>query len=207
MKIPIVPIGIAVIVLVIAALLLFNRPGPAPVPAPIAKQIEAPSAPASPGPAELSHPRAALAPGDLQAASPSAAPTVAEPGSNPMLMAARKPDMATSAGPDTEPQIPEPLARAALNYVGQDPYAEAIWEAAINDANQPADARQNLIEDLNENGLSDPNNPTVNDLPLIQSRIALIEQIGPSAMDDVNDAAFHEAYKDLVNMEARLTGH
>jgi hypothetical protein len=41
---------------------------------------------------------------------------------------------------------------------------------------------------------------------LILSRIALIEELGPGAMDEVNDAAFREAYKDLVNMYLRLAG-
>jgi hypothetical protein len=64
--------------------------------------------------------------------------------------------------------------------------------------------RSNLIEDLNEDGFADPRNLTANDLPLIQNRIALIEQLAPNAMDQVNAAAFKEAYKDLVNMRAKL---
>ena len=43
------------------------------------------------------------------------------------------------------------------------------------------------------------------DLPLIQSRLALIEDLAPNAMDDVNAAAFMEASKDLADMEANLT--
>ena len=35
------------------------------------------------------------------------------------------------------------------------------------------------------------------------SRIALIEELWPSAMDDINAEAFREAYKDLVNMYFR----
>ncbi len=66
--------------------------------------------------------------------------------------------------------------------------------------------RSNLIEDLNEDGFADPQNLTANDLPLIQSRIALIEEFAPNAMDEVNTAAFEEAYKDLVNMRANVTG-
>ena len=92
----------------------------------------------------------------------------------------------------------------ALGFVGADPQAEELWYAAINDPNMPANARQDLIEDLNEEGFADPRNVTEDDLPLIYSRLALIEQVASDAMDDVNAAAFAEAYKDLVNMVFRL---
>lgn len=92
------------------------------------------------------------------------------------------------------------MARAALSFVGADPGAEAYWMEAINDAQLSADERQNLIEDLNEDGLSDPKHPTEEDLPLILNRLALIEDLAPDAMDKVNLDAFAEAYKDLVNL-------
>jgi hypothetical protein len=41
-------------------------------------------------------------------------------------------------------------------------------------------------------------------LPLILNRIEIVVQLAPTAMDDVNAAAFQEAYKDLVNMRDRL---
>jgi hypothetical protein len=93
-----------------------------------------------------------------------------------------------------------------LSFVGTDPDAEAIWMQSINDPNTSAHDRQDLIEDLNEDGLPDPNHPTADDLPLIESRIALIESLAPSSMDDVNAAAFAEAYKDLLNMHAQASG-
>lgn len=96
--------------------------------------------------------------------------------------------------------IQDPAARLALNFVGADPLAEQYWAAAINDPNLPANERKDLIEDLNEDGLSDPKHPGAQDLPLILSRIQIIEQLGPSAMDEVNAKAFAEAYKDLVNL-------
>ena len=46
----------------------------------------------------------------------------------------------------------------------------------------------------------DPHHITKDDIPLVLSRIDLLEQIGPAAMDDTNAAAFSEAYKDLTNM-------
>ena len=99
-----------------------------------------------------------------------------------------------------KPPIQDPMARAALSYVGADPDAELYWYEAINDPSLPAQERQDLIEDLNEDGLSDPHNPTADDLPLILSRIQLIEAVVWDAMDEVNADAFLEAYKDLVNL-------
>jgi len=66
-----------------------------------------------------------------------------------------------------------------------------------------ANARKNLIEDLNEDGLN-YRNLTSDDLPVILYRIQLIEQLAPNAMDQTNMDAFKEAYKDLVNMVDRL---
>jgi hypothetical protein len=96
------------------------------------------------------------------------------------------------------------IARRALAGVGADPESERIWLEAINDPNLPADERKDLIEDLNEDGISNPGRPAQRDLPLIKSRIALIEQLTPSAMDQTNAAAFKEAHKDLVNMVDQL---
>ena len=38
------------------------------------------------------------------------------------------------------------------------------------------------------------------DMPLIWSRIRIIETVAPFAMDEVNADAFAEAYKDLINL-------
>lgn len=98
------------------------------------------------------------------------------------------------------PTIEAPMEREALRLVGIDPGAEQVWLMAINDPTVPEDMRKDLIEDLNEEGFPDPKNLTPDDAPLILSRLELIEQIAPEAMDEVNDAAFMEAYKDLINM-------
>jgi hypothetical protein len=103
-----------------------------------------------------------------------------------------------------EPLVPKPIARTALGYVGADEDAEEVWVNAINDPNRSADERKDLIEDLNEDGFPDPKNITEDDLPLIVSRLLLIEELAPDAIDDVNAAAFAEAYKDLVKMLERL---
>jgi hypothetical protein len=106
---------------------------------------------------------------------------------------------------DEPVSVPLPVAREALSAVGSDRDAEQVWISAINDPDLPEDDRRNLIEDLNEDGFSDPKNITSEDLPLIESRMDLIEELLPTAMDEVNAAAMLEAYKDLAEMHSRLT--
>ena len=92
------------------------------------------------------------------------------------------------------------MARVALHFVGSDPEANSYWISAINDSALPSEERKDLIEDLNEDGLSDPHHPTAQDMPLIAQRLRLIEQLAPDAMDEVNRDAFAEAYKDLTGL-------
>lgn len=154
----------------------------------------------------------------VEQAAPTPPPTLAPPPVVPEVVAApvaprdmpsqisgrrSNPSRGTMAAP--EPVVPKPVARAALGYVGADPDAEEIWVNAINDPNRSADERKDLIEDLNEDGFPDPKNITEDDLPLIVSRLALIEELAPDAADEVNEAAFAEAYKDLLNMLAKLS--
>ena len=96
-------------------------------------------------------------------------------------------------------------ARAALRWVGADPDAEDYWMEAINDPTLSAKQREDLIEDMNEEGFVDPKNPAWEELPLIVNRIQLIEEIAADAMDETNAAAFQEAHKDLTKMYLRLT--
>ncbi|UCC99980.1 MAG: hypothetical protein JSW66_08875 [Phycisphaerales bacterium] len=103
-----------------------------------------------------------------------------------------------------EPAIKERRGRVALAYIGHNPEADEVWIRIINDPSVSANARSNLIEDLNEDGLS-YRNLTLDDLPMILYRIELIEELRPYAMDKVNADAFDEAHKDLVNMANRLT--
>lgn len=117
---------------------------------------------------------------------------------------AAAPAAKAKAAPRAKPELKDPLARVALSLVGADADAEDYWAGAINDPTLSAHERQDLIEDLNEEGFPDPKNLTAEDLPLILSRILLIEEHVFDAMDEVNAAAFLEAYKDLVNMYARL---
>jgi len=116
------------------------------------------------------------------------------------------------SGAQPEPQKPigparqkEPLrdpdARTALSLVGVDPDAEAYWLSAISDTSLPDQEREDLMEDLNEDGLSDPKHPGPEDLPLIVNRLAIIEEIAPNA-DPFMQEHLGEAYKDLNNMLA-----
>ena len=107
---------------------------------------------------------------------------------------------------DEDPRYKAKRARAALALIGYDPEADAVYIQLINDPSVSANDRHDLIEDLNEDGFSYPDNPTLDDLPVIQYRIEFIEYLRPYAMDKVNADAFDEAHKDLVNMANRLTG-
>jgi hypothetical protein len=102
------------------------------------------------------------------------------------------------------PRAKERRARVALSMIGYDPDADEVWIRLINDPSVSAEARHDLIEDLNEDGFADPDNPTLDELPMIEYRIELIEDLQPYAMDKVNSDAFKEAHKDLVNMVDRL---
>jgi hypothetical protein len=102
----------------------------------------------------------------------------------------------------------EELGRMALSYVGADPLADEVWVWLINDPELAPKVR----EDLNRGPERDRIFPTGTgvgprreDLPLIESRIVLLEEHSPFAMDAVNAAAFAEAYKDLVEMWWRLS--
>jgi hypothetical protein len=105
---------------------------------------------------------------------------------------------------DDDPQTKERRARVALGRIGYDPDSDEVWIRIINDPSVSANARSNLIEDLNEDGFADPHNPTLDELPMIEHRLELIEDLLPYAMDEVNRDAFKEARKDLVNMVDRL---
>ena len=160
-----------------------------PVVQPAAKQSPPVSIPAA-GPVEATGPL-------IRSATSTPAPptTVAGALSKPTAAAAMKP----------KAPLHDPDARVALSLVGVEPDAERYWVEAINDSSLPAHERQDLIEDLNEEGFSDPKNPTAAELSLIVARLWWIEELAPDALDKVNADAFAEAYKDLANMYARLT--
>lgn len=164
--------------------------------------------------AALPHPRTAprrTVPGRAPAGDPQVAAGSVAPKASSSV--ARAPDQAPALPPVAartsprrgKPPILDPLARNALSLVGADADAETYWINAINNPRLGEQERQDLIEDLNEDGFSDPHRPGLVDLPLIQSRLLLIDQLAPFAMDQVNADAFAEARKDLQNMVKRLT--
>ena len=79
-----------------------------------------------------------------------------------------------------------------------------FYNKAINDLSLSKGDRRNLIEDLNQDGFVDRKNLGARDLPLIENRIAIIEQLAPDATDPINLAAFQTAYKDLQKMRERI---
>lgn len=119
---------------------------------------------------------------------------------------ARQPTGPAETTPADEPLkingyvVQDPEARLALSFVGTDPVAEAYWSQAINDPNLPSEERKDLIEDLNEDGLMDPQHPTAQDMATIINRIQLIEELAPQATDPVNIRALAEAHKDLLDL-------
>src|SRR5882724_918872 len=154
---------------------------------------------------------------DKGAASSQTSPTERSPITPRAPQIPRKPPVAENSKANPQPEklpaslpakepLQDPIARDALALVGFDPEAELYWFAAINDLSLPANERQDLIEDLNEEGLPDPKHPTPEDLPLILNRLALIEAVGPDAADEVNADAFVEAYKDLLNLAQLAMG-
>jgi hypothetical protein len=148
-----------------------------------------PAAPPAEAPAAVTEVNSPAAPDPAPQAEPPAKPAKTDTKAQP----------AQGGRPAKEP-VKDPVAREALAWVGADPEAEAYWYGAINNPDLSAHERQDLIEDLNEDGLSDPKHPSPDDLPLIINRILLIEELGPDAMDQVNADAFQEAYKDLLNL-------
>jgi hypothetical protein len=75
----------------------------------------------------------------------------------------------------TADEAKEPLARVALAFVGVNPQAEQMFLQAIRDPALTPDHVRQLVEDLNQDGISNGKNPTAQDLKLIEYRHALTE--------------------------------
>src|SRR5262245_5108084 len=102
------------------------------------------------------------APELILATSNSTAPPASQPAA-PSTPSDRPPPKQTPAAVSVQPPAPrsrrelkDPLARLALNLVGQDSAAEAYWLDAIFDPSLPDNEREDLMEDLNEEGLANP---------------------------------------------------
>jgi hypothetical protein len=172
------------------------QPGSLPEPV---RRAAKPAEPPAAAPVEVPVPEIIPAPAP-------AAPAVV---SKPQLLAKAdlKPEAPVEAGapppPSDEKIVRDPMARKALASVGFDEEAEAYWFAAIQDTSLPKSERQDLIDDLNEQGLPDPKHPTLDDLPLILSRIAILEDMAASVPKDLD---WVESYNDLLNLADLATG-
>jgi hypothetical protein len=102
-------------------------------------------------------------------------------------------------------ELHDPEAYKALALVGIDAQAEEYWLKAIFDTQLPDKEREDLMEDLNEVGFPDLRRLTLTDLPLIESRLQIIERIRPDA-DAFMQKHLDEAHKDLANMRKKILG-
>lgn len=173
---------------IIVATLYKSQPA---VDKPVAQNMTPPT-PEKIQPTDIPAPSVDLAVEKVVEISPAPEKPVAQP--KPQTSAARSP------AKQKEP-LHDPDARVALGLVGADPAAETYWLSAISDTSLPDQEREDLMEDLNEDGLSDPKHPGPEDLPLIVNRLALIEEIAPNA-DPFMQEHLGEAYKDLNNLLA-----
>jgi hypothetical protein len=181
-----ISISIAAILVAVAVLAIFGRKSETVV---VVEQIPPSQAPAI---VESTQPAPVPAPEAKPEIKP--APTQVQPVVKNNVAQSPQPAQLNQKEP-----LQDPAARVALAYVGADPDAEAYWLGAIYDTSLPDSEREDLMEDLNEDGLSDPKHPGPQDLPLILNRLALIEEIAPNA-DDFMLEHLGEAYKDLVNL-------
>ena len=207
---PFLVISLALILGFAVAAFYFNHPAPPPPVLPlqnvtVVSPLPAP-APTPPAPTLTPGAPETLRTEKMAPLVESPAPPVSTP---PNISAAPAPEATApvvSAPASKKAPILDPDARMALSFVGVDPDAEAYWYDAINDPSLPAEERQDLIEDLNEDGLSNPDNPGPQDLPVIQSRLFILQQLASEPpMDKVNADAIQEAAKDLSKMYADLT--
>ena len=187
MKTKILLIVVAVAIVAIAFTFFQSQPAPEK-PAPTIAKVSAPAADAPP--VEVAPVRTEIV----------SASTVENLSATPAPEKVSTTPAAKKSAKPKEP-IQDPDARAALGLVGVDPNAEAYWTSAIFDTSLPDAEREDLMEDLNEDGLSDPKHPGPEDMPVILNRLALIEQLAPQA-DDFMLEHLGEAYKDLNNLLA-----
>ena len=187
MKTKILLIVVAVAIVAIAFTFFKRQPAPEK-PAPTIAKVSAPAADAPP--VEVAPVRTEIV----------SASTVENLSATPAPEKVSTTPAAKKSAKPKEP-IQDPDARAALGLVGVDPAAEAYWLSAISNPSLPDQEREDLMEDLNEDGLSDPKHPGPEDLPLIVNRLVIIEEIAPTA-DPFMQEHLGEAYKDLKNLLA-----
>lgn len=101
----------------------------------------------------------------------------------------------------------ERLGRFALNFAGANPQADALWSTAVLDPAVPLRNRDDLIEDLAEDGFENRRNPTERDLAIAKNRLALIEKYRSSADHERIAGAFAEAQRDLQRILERSSNN
>jgi len=179
-----VPVILTICVCAAAAVWLWNNHKSAPV----AKVATAPAAPEATPPQEEPQ---SFAPAPVEAPVVAQTPDQDQPPPPPPVKPKR--------------ELHDPKAYEALALVGIDAQAEEYWLKAIYDTQLPAKEREDLMEDLNEVGFPDLKKLTLTDLPLIESRLQIIERIRPNA-DAFMTKHLNEAHKDLTNMRKKILG-
>ena len=94
----------------------------------------------------------------------------------------------------------------ALSYVGASEQAGQLFHTAINDTTLKPDHRRELVEDLNQDGLSNKKAPSPADLQTVANRYTLTQtylQQDYVQNDPVLTKAFREANKDLGKLLER----
>jgi hypothetical protein len=103
------------------------------------------------------------------------------------------------------PQVIDPQkAYVASTLVGISTEANNYWHAAITSPSLSPNDRQTLIMNLAVAGFDDP--PSEDDLPLIMSRIQILQHISQEPMDEGNAAAIAQTFEELVGMAEELSG-
>lgn len=190
MKTKVLTAGLIVILGTVFALMVLNR-------RPAQEVASLKAQPVAPPPGRRAE-ELALPPQPAQAVEPAPPPVESKLTPHPASIRSQPPPIPPGQ------QVVDPDARAALALVGEDPDAEAYWENAIFDPTLPDKERDDLMEDLNEVGFADPEQPGQQDLPLILNRLAIIEQIAPYT-DDFMARHLGEAYKDLLQMANKVS--
>ncbi len=111
----------------------------------------------------------------------------------------------TYEDPKTNPDGKERLGRFALNFAGLNAQADNLWQKAIFDKVISVKDRNELIEDLNQDGFESTRNPTQRDLLLIRNRLALIARYRGQTDEPGITAGFDEVQRDLQRMLERST--
>ena len=94
---------------------------------------------------------------------------------------------------NVQPVIDPQQAYIASALVGISEEAFNYWHAAINSFSFSANDRQRLILNLAVAGFDDP--PTEDDLPLILSRIQILQHVSQEPIIEGNGAAIAETYE------------